>query len=205
MRGEDYDEVDRCLNVVAAGPAEDAIAFHPGSGWAVKNWPPERWGRLAAELRRMYGIPVLVTGTRVEAELLDEVVREGGGAAVSLAGALSLGGLAALYSRVRLLVATDSGPLHLAAAVGAPVIGLFGPFGPQRARPLAPRERSTTLFHRLPCSPCGTLEHPPCGAVRDPACLAAITVDEVVEAAARIVGQPISEPEPLRRAWSVTA
>ena len=85
---------------------------------------------------------------------------------------------------------TDSGAVHLAAAVGARVVALFGPGDPVMFAPLCPPERRRIVRVGLPCSPCGTLEHPPCGATIEPDCVTGITVDAVLHAAADLMPVP---------------
>ena len=179
------DDEAEASEVLASVPYDqDApVVLHPGSGWPLKNWPPGRWGELAAALRQRYGVAPLVTGSAAEEELVRAVVAASGRRAVGLAGRLSLGGLIALLRRVRLLIATDGGPLHLAAAVGTPVVGLYGPADPVMYRPWCPPERRRVVRVQLPCSPCGTLLDPPCGAATEPACVTGITLDAVLTAA----------------------
>jgi ADP-heptose:LPS heptosyltransferase len=86
------------------------------------------------------------------------------------------------------VIATDSGALHLAAAVEAPVIGLYGPADPLEFGPWCPPERRRIVRVQLPCSPCRTLVDPPCGATREPACVTDITVDAVLAAIAELLG-----------------
>lgn len=163
------------------------VVLHPGSGWPLKNWPARHWGRLAAEIHSRYGVDPLVVGGPGERGLVDAVWRASGGRARALTGQLSLGGLAALHRRARLVIATDSGPLHLAALVGARVVGLYGPADPLLFGPWCPPERSRAVRVQLPCSPCGTMVDPPCGATVEPACVRGIGVEAVLEAAAELL------------------
>ena len=160
----------------------DPVIIHPGSSWPLKNWPPLRWAKLAAALREEYGISPLVLGGSEEQELVATVVAASGQAALGLAGRLSLGGLAALHRRARLVVATDSGPVHLATFAGAPVVGLYGPADHLVFAPCSEAERHRVVRVPLPCSPCGTLVNPPCGAVSEPSCVASIEVEAVLAA-----------------------
>jgi len=181
---------------LATMPARDMpIVLHPGSGWPLKDWPTARWGELARALARRYHAPVLVVGTSREGAFVAAVEAASGGDARGLAGRLSLGGLAALQRRARLVIATDSGALHLAAAVGTPVVGLYGPADPVEFGPWCPPERQRIVRVQLPCSPCRTLIDPPCGATREPACVTAITVDAVLTAAADLLD---ARPAPVR-------
>jgi len=172
--------------LVDADAGEPLIVVHPGSGWPLKNWPVPRWRQLAAELARRFDTRPVVAGTAAERSLAREVAD--GTRTVDLAGRLSLGALAAVHRRARLVVTTDSGALHLAAVMGAPVVALFGPGDPLRFSPLARPERVRVVRLGLPCSPCGTLEDPPCGAAVDPDCVTGIGVDGVLRAAAELIG-----------------
>lgn len=172
--------------VVESGPAP--LVLHPGSGWPLKNWSPRAWGALANALQRRYGVTPLVTGSAAERSLVDAVVLASAGRARGLAGRFSLGGLAALYRRARLVIATDSGPLHLATAMGTLVVGLYGPADPQLFGPWCPPDRYRAVRIGLPCSPCGTLLDPPCGARTMPACVRGISVGAVLAAASALLG-----------------
>jgi heptosyltransferase III len=180
---EDEDEATHVLS--EAGAAEAPVILHPGSGWPLKNWPAPRWRQVAAELARRFQTRPIVAGAASERRLAREVAE--GTPAIDLAGQLSLGGLAAVHRRARLVVTTDSGALHLAAAMGARVVGLFGPGDPVLFAPLAPRDRVRVVRVGLPCSPCGTLERPPCGAVVAPRCITGIEVDGVLDAAIELL------------------
>jgi ADP-heptose:LPS heptosyltransferase len=85
------------------------------------------------------------------------------------------------------VVAADSGPLHLAAMMGTPVVGLYGPVSPLEFGPLCPPGRCRVVRVQLPCSPCGTLLDPPCGARAAPACVSGIGVEAVLAAAAELL------------------
>ena len=180
----DEEEARDLLSEVRPGGAP--IVLHPGSGWPLKNWPVSRWRRVAVEIARSYGTRPLVAGTPAERTLVTAVAA--GTPAVDVGGRLSLGALAAVHRHARLVVTTDSGALHLAAAMGAPVVALFGPGDPVLFAPLAPPDRVRIVRAGLPCSPCGTLEDPPCGAATNPACVTGIGVDGVLRAAAELLG-----------------
>src|SRR5829696_4894836 len=181
---DDEEEARKVL--VDADAGEPLIVVHPGSGWPLKNWPAPRWRRVAAELARRFGTRPVVAGTAAERRLAREVAD--GTPAIDLAGRLTLGALAAVHRRARLVVTTDSGALHLAAVMGAPVVALFGPGDPLRFAPLARPGGVRVVRLGLPCSPCGTLEDPPCGAAVDPDCVTGIGVDGVLRAAAELIG-----------------
>ena len=191
---EEEHEAEAVLRDVHAD--ERPIVLHPGSGWPLKNWPARRWREVAAELATRFERGLIVAGSGEEQALVREVAA--GTPAIALAGRLSLGALAAVHRRARLVVATDSGALHLAAAMGAPVVGLFGPADADMFAPLCPVERRRIVRVALACSPCGTLEHPPCGAAIEPECIAAISVDAVVTAAEELLRDEAAAPAGAR-------
>ncbi|HEX6968822.1 MAG TPA: glycosyltransferase family 9 protein [Micromonosporaceae bacterium] len=109
---------------VAGEPARPRIALHPGATDPRRRWPAERFAKVADELGAG-GYEVVVTGTPTEREVVEQVVAAARRPLLPLVGALSLGGLAGLYTGCAAVVSNDSGPLHLAAAVGAPTVGIY--------------------------------------------------------------------------------
>lgn len=99
--------------------------LHPGSGGSSRDWPAHRFGDLARELAPRG--PVVVTGSSHEARLVDDVVARSGGTARACTGRLSLMELAAFIQRGAVFVSNSTGPLHIAAAVGTPVVGFYPP------------------------------------------------------------------------------
>jgi ADP-heptose:LPS heptosyltransferase len=101
---------------------------------------------------------------------------------IDLAGQLDLVQLAAVLQRLQLVLSVDTGPMHLAAAVGTPVVGVFGPSDPQRWGPIGPSVASVRID--LPCSPCNRIRRPPERCVGHiPDCLMGITAEQVIDAA----------------------
>jgi len=105
------------------------------AGWPAKCWAPEKFGKLAVELKAM-GMDVVVNAPRKDDALAAAVVAASGGAARVVM--CNVTGLVALMRRMTLLVGGDSGPTHLAAALGIPLVALFGPTDPQRNGPRGP-------------------------------------------------------------------
>jgi heptosyltransferase-1 len=108
------------------------VLISPGAGWGAKRWPAERYGAVAAELHAN-GCTVLVNAGPQEQDIAAEVVRASGG--VVAAPEFTLERLIALTRRVCLVIAGDTGPLHLACALGKPVVGIYGPTDPARNGP----------------------------------------------------------------------
>lgn len=140
-------EVERRL--ASLGVAEFAI-LNPGGGWNSKLWPAERFGAVARGLRAR-GLPALVTWGPGEDALADRVVAASEGAAQRCF-ATTLREYVALARRARVVVAADTGPMHLAAAVGTPVVALFGPTDPARNGPFSPQDE--VVWRAPPCAPC---------------------------------------------------
>ena len=169
----------------SAGP--QPIVFQPGSGWPLKNWDPVRWARLGIEIRRRYGITPLVPGGPGEDALVAAIVDASDASCLGLAGRLSVGALAALYRRSALVVGIDSGPLHLAAMVGTPVVGLYGPLPVQQWAPWSSPQNYRLARVCLPCSPCDCIFDPPCGIPLHPPCMDGITVDAVLASCSELL------------------
>jgi ADP-heptose:LPS heptosyltransferase len=161
--------------------------FQPGSGWPLKNWAPPRWGQLGIEIRRRYGVTPLVPGGPGEDLLVHAIVDASEASCHSLAGRLSVGALAALYRRSSLVIGIDSGPLHLATMVGAPVVGLYGPLPVEQWKPWSSPGTYRLVRVSLPCSPCDCIFDPPCGIPLNPPCMDGITVDAVLAAASELL------------------
>jgi heptosyltransferase-1 len=150
---------------------QPVILLSPGAGWGAKRWPAERYGWVAKDLQQQ-GCLVLVNAGPQEQSIAAEVVRASGG--VAQAPQFTLERLIALTRRVCLVIAGDTGPLHLACALGKPVVGIYGPTDPGRNGPFGVRFR--VLRH--PESKRDHTRH-----AEPEAGLLTITPDEVVAAA----------------------
>lgn len=137
-----------------AGGPPPLVALHPGATDTRRRWPAERFAALAAALVAE-GTQVVVTGSPGERELVDEVAAGAGPPVQGLAGALGLGGLVGLYSRCALVVSNDTGPRHLAQAVGAPTVGLFWCGNAVNAAPATRGTNRVLLSWTLHCPDCG--------------------------------------------------
>lgn len=132
-------------------PRGDYVFVHPGAAWGNKRYPPEAWGRAAAGIAARTTIAVRIGAAPGEEALADAVVAAAGGAAQRL-DAPTLGDLAGALRGARLVLAGDTGAVHLARALGRPVLALHGPTDPDLHGPYgAP---AAALCVRLPCSFC---------------------------------------------------
>lgn len=167
------------------------LGLHPGSTWATKRWPAERFGRVAAMAAKA-GARVLLFGGPGERELAAEVEAAAGefgpGRLINLAGELNLPDLAAWIARLDCYLGNDAGPLHLAWTQRAPVVALFGPT--VRSLGFYPRgETATVLERELDCRPCG-LHGPQVCPKGHHRCMLDISAEEVFAAVAGKLGLP---------------
>lgn len=174
LRVPDSPRVAEIRAAIGSGPDRAFAMINPGAAWPNKQWPADRFGALAAHLRDRHGLRSAVTWGPQERELAESVARASNGAAV-VAPPTEIGDLLALASAASLCVAGDTGPAQLAAAVGTPVVGLFGPTNPARNGPWAPEDLSVSRFHQCEC-------HHKRQCRRSPPCLDTIGLGEVVAA-----------------------
>ncbi|MEO8635338.1 MAG: glycosyltransferase family 9 protein [Gemmatimonadales bacterium] len=153
------------------------VALAPGAAHATKRWPLAHWRTLATALGQS-GVRTVVLGNTREQEAAACVVAASPARSVSAAGALDLQASGALLRRCRVLISGDTGPMHLATAVGTPVVALFGPtvelfgFYPYQAR-------ATILERPLACRPCSSKGGPHCP-LGHHRCLTEILPEEVM-------------------------
>jgi heptosyltransferase-1 len=122
--------------LIEKGETGPAVLINPGAGWGAKRWPVERYAEVARALLNR-GFKVFVNAGPGEVLLADTIVQRTGGGATSLL--CSLEQLVAITRRVSLAIAGDTGPLHLACALGRPVVGIYGPTDPSRNGPFGTR------------------------------------------------------------------
>ncbi len=155
------------------------IALGPGASYgSAKCWLPERFAELADRLMEAFSADVILFGTAAEQDLLDVIASAMRHRPVNLAGATTIGELPAYFSECHLFVGNDSGAMHVAAAVGLPVVAIFGSTDAGGTTPVTPR--LSVVQEKVFCSPCFLRRCP-----IDHRCMKRITVD-MVESAARM-------------------
>ncbi len=166
-----------------SGPpgGQGLIVLHPGARWVTKLWPAAGWAAVADWLAAQ-GFTVALTGSAADRALAAAISARVQRPLLTLAGETTLGELAALFRRARVAVTTDTGPMHLAAALGTPVVALFGPTAPWRTGPFGAGHEIVRL--QLECSPCFQRR---CGHAR---CLAELHVAAVQEAIRNLLSRP---------------
>ena len=137
---------------VPAGMPLIGVQVGAANGWA-KQWYPDKWAAAAGEIARRWGAAVVFTGTARERPLAEAVRTRLGGPAWNLAGETDIPELVALLGRLSLFLSGDTGPMHLATALGVPTVALHGPTDPALSGPWPPG-RGVVVRLDLPCSPC---------------------------------------------------
>ncbi len=154
---------------------ERLVLLNPHCRKDANRWPAERFTQLADRLLRA-GHRVALVGGNVAGDVCDAIARPLSESLWRADGKFSLLATAELIRRAQVFVTGDTGPMHIAAAVGTPIVALFGPANPLRTGPFTPSAQ--VIYKRLPCSPCYAKARCPLGHAI-PACLAEISVDEV--------------------------
>jgi heptosyltransferase III len=172
------------LERIGVSPTEDFVVLHPGSGGSARDWSPRNFGELAKGLAKE-NVKVVVTGIDAENALVNEVVTLSGGSAFPSVGRLTLKELGALVASARLFVSNSTGPLHIAAAVGTPVIAFYPPIrecSPRRWGPLTDKKIVFTADN-LSCPRC---QGGPC---QGNDCMEQIKVTDVLRAAKSLLAR----------------
>jgi len=165
--------------LVSAGARQGAawMAFAPGAAYgSAKCWEPERYAALADDLIAAHNADVILFGTLQESEMAARIERAMRRRALNLVGTTSIGELPAFLAACQLFIGNDSGAMHVAAAVGLPVVGIFGPTDPGGTSPVTPD--FALVRQPVSCSPC-FLRHCPI----DHRCMTRISVQDVFAAA----------------------
>jgi lipopolysaccharide heptosyltransferase II len=160
------------------------ILLHPGSRSLYRLWPVERFAAVCDRLQEKLGVQVFVVAGPGEQKLVEEIRAHAKFHLVAITQRFTVGQFAAMVAQFNLLLCHDSGPMHVAAAVGTPVVALFGSQNATIWRPLGPRQ--TVLQTTLPCACLGAATPTPCeqGNSYRSYCVRKITEDEVYNAIA---------------------
>lgn len=145
---------ERQLRALGLGGPRVLIGIHPGASFGpAKRWLPERFAALADRLVGALGADVLIFGAADEKPLADEIAGAMRRSPLVVAGQTSLRQMMALLGQCRLVVTNDSGPMHVAAGLGLPLVAIFGSTDERATGPLHPGSR--VVKARVECSPCG--------------------------------------------------
>jgi len=151
--------------------------INPGAAWSNKRWPAARFGAVARAIDERFGLKSIVSWGPGEESLAQEVVGESSGAALA-SPRTSIGDLIALIGRAALMISGDTGPTHIAAALGTPIVGIYGPTRPSRNGPWSPHDITISRDNVCQC-------HHLRRCARERTCLLDVEVAEVVTAVDR--------------------
>ena len=171
---------------IAPLPADERplVAIHPGAGAEVKLWSVEGWARVGNDLRQRFQARIVLTGSAAEQQLCAEIAARLDEPPINLAGRTSLDELAAVYRGCQLVLGPDSGPLHLAVAVGTPTVHLFGPADPAQFGPWGDERRHRVLVSPMACAPCRVLDW---ADLENHPCVTRLSAEAVVRAAVELL------------------
>jgi len=186
LRAQDREFATRYLAEQGVREDDPLVCIHPGAGAPVKLWRKEGWAQVADALVKGYGAKVILTGSASEEPLVQAIAERMASQPLVAAGQTTLGGLAALMARCRLALGVDSGPLHLAVAVGTPTVHLYGPVDSRTFGPWGDPARHIVLTSDMDCIPCNRLDYREEELEAHP-CVRDISEAQVLEAARQLL------------------
>ena len=186
LKREDWDWVTGFFHEMGIDPNRPVVAIHPEAGRRDeprRRFPQDRYVAVANALIDRYKAQIILTGAPSEVQLSQQIASQTGTSCVVVAGKTDINQLAALFANADFVICGNCGPMHLAAAAGAPVVALHGPTNPLQWGPWGAGH--TVLHVDVPCSPCLNLGFEyGCSAFSDGTspCMHTIQTDEVLEA-----------------------
>jgi heptosyltransferase-2 len=183
LTAEDVSVAEEVRKALGVTNADRVAILHPGSGGSARDWKPEQFAALAVLLAAK-GLRVVVSGNEHERTLVELIVQQTNGSAIPFISKLRLREFAALIQTAKLFVANSTGPLHLAASVGTPVIGFYPPLKVMSPKRWGPLTENKVIFvpDPLQCPRCND------GNCRGNTCMDQITPEQVAEAAWKLLG-----------------
>ncbi len=173
-------EIEQLLRKEGVQQDKPLIACHVSSNnGQSKRWPIPYWSTLLDRLMREEDAQVVLTGAPVDLPIIEGVTARMREHPINLAGKTSLPQLAALLQRATLIISGDSGPIHMATALGVPIIGIYGPTNPSLGGPVSPN--ATVLRSHIWCSPCYNAIDPADCRFHTTQCMKNITPTQVLE------------------------
>lgn len=177
----DRDVISDLLNNNSVSYSDFLIALAPGFGNPTRGWYPERWAQLCDRLVSKYNAKIILIGGLKEVNLANQISNLMKEKPIMIAGKITIAQTAALIERCHLVITNDSGPMHIAAAVGANIVALFGPGDYNRIRPYGDADKFVIVSKNIDCAPCYKVE------CKDHRCMKDVTVDDVFKAVERIL------------------
>lgn len=163
-------------------PGKSWVAINPGAAYgSAKRWIPERFAEVADHLVTTYGVRIVLTGGPAEGEIGADIVKSMQHRPLNLIGQTSVRQMMAVLERCILMVTNDSGPMHVGAALGVPIVAIFGPTDHTTTSPRTTNCR--IVRHHSCCSPCMLRQCP-----TDHRCMEGVTAEHVLAAATQLLG-----------------
>lgn len=193
LKEADRKHIDELLISKGVVQNDVLVGIIPGAGksWGkeayFKHWPPEKFALLADKIIEKYGVKVIIMGDLSESEVTKAVVKNMSHEVIDISGKTSVGELAALIFRMKLVITNDGGPLHMAVALGIKTISFFGPVDPKVYGPYPASDAChIVLKNSLECSPCyQNFRLAKCQ--KDKECLSAISVEQAIGAVSKLL------------------
>ena len=185
VKEQALESVKSLLSGLGVRESDQVVILHPGSGKSARDWQVKNFGTLARRLSALPDVKIVITGGRLEQNIVREVQTMAGESAIALVNQLNLKEYSALAKCSALFIANSTGPIHIAAAVGTPVIGLYPQVTPLSAARWGPYTPLKTIFspagQPLDCTRCIDKKENVC------ACMETISVEEVYQAALKYI------------------
>ena len=182
VRDSDTEAVRAKLKARGVNVEQQWVLLHPGASAPSRRYPPDQWASVIRDLAARTGLAMALTGDVAEQALIDRIVEASGGKAISCAGILDLGELGAAIKLSSLVISNNTGPAHLAAAVGTPLVDLYALTNPQHT---PWQVECRVLFNDVPCRFC---QKSICPEGHND-CLKGITPQRVVDAACALLAR----------------
>lgn len=178
------------LRLLGVGQADVVVGIHGGAiNGTAKRWPASHWAALADDMIGVHGFKVILTGSESERGIAADIAARMCRQPIVLTGETNLDELLAVLARCDLVISGDSGPLHLAVALGRPTVSIYGPTDPAIYGPTPRAGQPAVVIRRgLGCSPCYTLRATAECPYGQPSCMIDVTVSEVLGAALTVLG-----------------
>jgi lipopolysaccharide heptosyltransferase II len=187
VREGDTRHIENLFESFQIDPGRPLVGIHSGSKQKAKRWSAERFSELADFIIEKHHAQIVFVGGKEETSLIQSIIAQMKNGAVNLCGMTTLGEIAALLKKIDLFVCNDSGPMHIAAALGVQLVALYGPGNFANWHPLAEEGKTVVIRHPVECGPCFAVS------CDKPICMDLITVDEVKNATDRFLMTHVSE------------
>lgn len=191
-------ELSRLFSKAGYKNLKNFVIIHPWGGRLVKTWNADKYASLAVEISDQLGLRVILTGSAQDKALCSEIAKKSGGKALSVAGKYNMEQMMMLMKATRLFISPDTGPMHIAVALGIPTITLFGPSDTKKYAPYGnPKLHGVVKPKTIDCLHCNKIRKPPrtCFINGVSICMDAISVEAVFKECVLLLKTQIKDSE----------